>query len=137
MRGHRALFSSASPNWSTPRKFYDSLHSEFHFTLDPCALGAEGGLYGTMDGLHMDWSGHRVFCNPPYGPGIVEWVQKWAEPDLVVYLLPARTDTRWFHNIVLRHASEIRFIKGRLKFGERSTPATFPSMAVVFRGATE
>ena len=82
--------------------------------------------------------GHRVFCNPPYGRVIGDWVKKAYEeghkPDtLVVLLIPARTDTRYFHDYI-SHRSEVRFVPGRLKFGASNNPAPFPSMVVIFRG---
>jgi DNA N-6-adenine-methyltransferase (Dam) len=122
-------FSSASDRWATPKAVYDSLNSEFGFNFDPCPLD------GTENGLAMlltQWGGKRVFCNPPYGPGIGEWLQRGLEAELAVFLIPARTDTRWFHEIVLPMAKEIRFIKGRLKFGDAKNSAPFPSMVVIF-----
>jgi site-specific DNA-methyltransferase (adenine-specific) len=125
-----ALFSSASEEWPTPTDVYAALDAEFDFTLDPCPLG------GTVDGtssLFTPWAGQRVFCNPPYGPGIRPFLERAVEAELAVFLLPARTDTRWFHDIVLPHAKEIRFVRGRLKFGEGKTRAPFPSMIVIFQ----
>lgn len=83
--------------------------------------------------------GQRVFVNPPYGTEISKWVEKSyregiKDNTLVVMLIPARTDTKYFHDFIL-HRSEIRFIKGRLKFGEGNNSAPFPSMLVIFRGA--
>ncbi len=123
-------FSSASDRWSTPREVYQALDEEFCFDFDPCPLdGIENGL-GT---LFVEWRGKRVFCNPPYGPGLGKWLQRGLEANLAVFLIPARTDTRWFHEIVLPKAKEIRFIKGRLKFGDAVNAAPFPSMIVVFK----
>ena len=73
-----------------------------------------------------------MFCNPPYGPGIRPFLERACEAQIAVFLIPARTDTRWFHEIVLPSAKEIRFIKGRLKFGDSENSAPFPSMIVVF-----
>ena len=138
------MFSSRSCNWATPQDFYDRLNAEFQFTLDPCA--DEGnhkcGRYYTQeqDGLSMDWTGERVFCNPPYGRETAKWVQKCFDEvyaggcQCAVMLLPARTDTRWFHDYIY-HRAEIRFIRGRLKFGDGVSPAPFPSMVVIFRGS--
>ena len=123
-----ALFSAQSVNWGTPKALYAALDAEFHFTLDPCGLGDEGGLFGKRDGLLIPWAGHRVFCNPPYGPQIGAWLERASEPELAVYLLPARTDTRWFHNLVLPAAKEVRFLPGRLKFGDAKNSAPFPNM---------
>ncbi len=74
-----------------------------------------------------------MFRNPPYGPGLGEWLKRGLEAEVAVFLIPARTDTRWFHELVLPHATEIRFIRGRLKFGDAKNSAPFPSMVVVFR----
>jgi site-specific DNA-methyltransferase (adenine-specific) len=127
----RVHFSSASDRWATPKDTYAALDAEFHFDMDPCPLD------GTVDGLApllCQWGGHRVYCNPPYGSGIQKWLQRGLEADLAVFLIPARTDTRWFHEIVLPKAKEIRFIKGRLRFGDAVNNAPFPSMVVIFEG---
>lgn len=127
---NRALFSSASDRWATPSAVYDALNREFAFDFDPCPLD------GSSDGLaplFCEWRGKRVFCNPPYGPGLSEWLRRAKEADVAVYLIPARTDTRWFHEIVLPAAAEIRFLRGRLKFGDAKAGAPFPSMVVVFK----
>lgn len=121
------LFTSLSVKWATPVSLYRELDAEFSFTLDPCPLVA------ASDGLALNWRGERVFCNPPYGPEIKTWLGKWSEAELAVYLLPARTDTIWFHEIVLSHATETRFLRGRLRFGDNKGRATFPSMIVVFK----
>ena len=125
------LFSSASDRWATPRDVYERLNAEFHFDFDPCPLGGEND--GTAR-LFCDWSGKRVFCNPPYGPKLRSFLERHVEAALSVFLIPARTDTRWFHEIVLPNAKEIRFIKGRLKFGDAKNSAPFPSMIVIFSG---
>jgi phage N-6-adenine-methyltransferase len=135
-----AMFSSKTDLHSTPQDFFDALNAEFGFTLDVCATpqNAKCAAYFTreQDGLAQPWTG-RIWCNPPYGRGIGAWVKKAAEADadLVVMLLPARTDTRWWHDYVLRLASDIRFIKGRLKFGSAKNSAPCPSAVVVFRRA--
>ena len=124
-----ALFSSATDRWATPRELYAALDQEFAFNFDPCPLdGDEDGLAP----LFCQWRGKRVFCNPPYGRGIGDWLKRGLEAELAVFLLPARTDTRWFHDLVLPHAREIRFCRGRLKFGGATNSAPFPSMIVVF-----
>ena len=137
----KILFSSQSNEWSTPQKFYDELNKEFNFDLDPCATidNAKCDLYFTEkeNGLTQDWEGFTVFCNPPYGRVLREWVQKCYEESLkpntrVVMLIPARTDTKYFHKYIYHMAKEIRFLKGRLKFGECTNSAPFPSMVVVF-----
>lgn len=130
---HRVLFSSATVEWPTPKGVYDSLHREFDFTLDPCPVdAAEDGLAT----LFTPWSGHRVFVNPPYCRQIGKWIERAPEADLAVYLIPARTDVQWFHRLVLPFAKEIRFIRGRLKFGDAKNGAPFPSMIVVFDNRT-
>ena len=140
----KVMFSSKSDNWSTPQGLYDLLNLEFNFTLDPCAdsLNAKCAKFYTQqdDGLAKDWSREVVFCNPPYSQ-LAEWVKKAKDESMhkgsdgavVAMLIPARTDTRTFHNDILPYASEIRFVKGRLKFGNQTNPAPFPSMIVVFR----
>lgn len=123
-------FSSASDRWATPPDVLAALEREFHFDFDPCPLdGTEDGLAT----LFVSWAGRRVFCNPPYGPGLGNWLERGLEADLAVFLIPARTDTRWFHDIVLPKAKEIRFIRGRLKFGDAENAAPFPSMIVIFQ----
>ncbi len=122
-------FSSASDRWATPRAVYDGLDAEFRFDFDPCPLdGNEDGRAS----LFCDWTGKRVFCNPPYGPEIGKFLARAGEPDVAVFLLPARTDTRWFHDLVIPKAREIRFIRGRLKFGDSKNSAPFPSMVVIY-----
>jgi site-specific DNA-methyltransferase (adenine-specific) len=126
------LFSSASDRWATPKAVYAALDREFKFDFDPCPLDGDGD---GLAPLFCEWRGKRVFCNPPYGPGIGEWLKRGLESQLAVYLIPARTDTKWFHEIVLPKANEIRFIKGRLKFGEAINGAPFPSMIVIFKSS--
>lgn len=127
----KTMSSRASWEWPTPKHFYELLDREFGFNFDPCPLG------GDIDGrapLFAEWRGKRVFCNPPYGPEIPKFLQRASEAELAVFLVPARTDTRWFHDICLPNATEIRFIRGRLRFGDGKYPAPFPSMLVIFRG---
>lgn len=133
------MFSSASTEWATPQDFFDKLNEEFRFTLDPCAtkLNAKCKRFFTKkdDGLKQPWKG-RVFMNPPYGRGIDAWVKKAYESAqqggvLVVCLLPARTDTAWWHDYCMK--GEVRFIRGRLKFGGHTNSAPFPSAVVIFR----
>lgn len=121
---NKALFSSKTDQWATPPDFFEELDREFHFDLDPCAdeTNHKTPEYFTkeQDGLLQDWSGRRVFCNPPYGRAIAAWVEKayregTKDGTIVVMLIPARTDTRYFHDFIL-HRSEIRFVPGRLKF---------------------
>ena len=125
----RVVFKSESVEWPTPKAVYEGLHAEFCFDFDPCPID------GTSDGLATlltPWKGKRVFCNPPYGPLLRGFLERAGEAILAVYLIPARTDTRWFHEIVLPKATEIRFIKGRLKFGDAKNSAPFPSMIAIF-----
>lgn len=138
----KALLSSNNTEWATPQRLFEELDLEFGFDLDPCATAenAKCEKYYTQDddGLTKPWNGRRVFCNPPYGRELHKWVQKGYEEGhkagtLVVMLIPARTDTRWFHDLIL-HRSEIRFIQGRLRFEGALYNAPFPSMVVVFRG---
>lgn len=141
MANIQACLSSKTDNWATPKDFFDNLNEEFHFTLDPCANeeNHKCDLFYTkeQDGLTKDWGGHVVFCNPPYGKEIADWVRYSYEQSqkpntTVVMLIPARTDTRYFHDYIYGKA-EIRFIKGRLKFGDATNAAPFPSMIVVYR----
>lgn len=135
------MFMSKRVEWATPSELFSKLNRLFHFTLDPCALphNAKCAKYYTPhdDGLRQDWGGEIVFCNPPYGKHITDWVRKCSEesmkPDtVVVALLPARTDTRWFHDHIYNKVKAIHFVRGRLKFGGAKTSAPFPSMIVVF-----
>jgi len=137
----KLMFSSETDLWATPQDFFDELDKEFHFTLDPCATpeNAKCKKYYTVkeDGLKQDWQGETVFCNPPYGKAIKNWVKKCYEESrkpntIVVMLIPARTDTTYFHEYIYKKAKEIRFVKGRLKFGGSKNSAPFPSMVVVF-----
>lgn len=136
---NKGLFSSNTELWATPQAFYDQLNQEFGFTLDPCALpdNAKCAKFFTPedDGLAQDWSGERVFCNPPYGRKIAAWVKKCHDEAqkgaLVVMLIPARTDTSYFHDYIY-HKAEIRFVRGRLKFGNAEQGAPFPSMVVIY-----
>lgn len=137
---NQALFTSNSDEWGTPLKLFDELNKEFHFTLDPCASceNHKCDKYYTAedDGLKQSWKNEVVFCNPPYSK-IKEWVKKCYDEYIengttVVLLIPARTDTTYFHNYIYGFA-ELRFIKGRLHFNESKNSAPFPSMLCVFR----
>ena len=136
------FFSCQTDQWETPQDFFDQLDKEFHFTLDPCAdetnHKCERYFTKEQDGLKQDWSGEIVFCNPPYNE-LSRWAKKCYEEYLngavVVMLVPARTDTKWFHDWIY-HKAELRFIKGRLRFGNSgnsTSNAPFPSMVVVFK----
>ena len=132
-------FSSERHDWTTPQDFFDQLNAEFGFTLDPCCLHetAKCSKHFTPedDGLAQDWSDDVVFMNPPYGREIGKWVRKAYEESqrgaTVVCLIPARTDTAYWHDYAMR--GEVRFVRGRLKFGGSSVGAPFPSAVVIFR----
>lgn len=133
-------FSSQTDNWATPQDFFDKLNQEFNFTLDPCAdaTNAKCLKFYTKedDGLSKSWDNEAVFCNPPYGREIGKWVEKASKAmgGVVVMLIPARTDTKYFHKYIYEVLNvEIRFIKGRLKFGDSKNSAPFPSMIVIFK----
>lgn len=135
------MFSHKSDEYTTPQDFYDKLDAEFAFTLDPCATDdnhkCEQWFTKDDDGLRRSWSGESVFVNPPYSQAAA-WVEKCYEEARagaqVVALLPARTDTAWFHTCVLGGEAEIRFVRGRLKFGPGvNNSAPFPSIVVVWR----
>jgi phage N-6-adenine-methyltransferase len=133
------LFTSARGDWATPQEVYDALDAEFGpFTLDPCASpeNAKCETFYDTDGLTRPWNG-RVFVNPPYGRAIGAWVERCYEASLngaevVVGLLPSRTDTKWWHSWVMK-ANEIRFIRGRLRFGGAKQGAPFPSAVVIWQ----
>lgn len=137
----KGCFSHNSDEWATPQELFDEINCEFDFNLDPCATEenhkCEKYITKEQDGLKIPWGGYRVWCNPPYSQ-IDKWVAKAFyetknDNTLVVLLIPSRTDTRYFHNYIYNRA-EIRFIKGRVKFGGKNS-APFPSMLVIFRGA--
>ena len=133
MKKFNGLMTSLSPHWATPKWLYDELDNEFNFDFDPCPLG------GGIDGLSILW-GRRNYINPPYGRTIGLWIKRAYEDSLSggldVMLLPARTDTKWFHLYCMK-AHEIRWIKGRLKFGDAKNSAPFPSMIVIFLPSTQ
>lgn len=135
-----ALFSSVTDEWATPPDYFAEIDAEFRFTLDPCATAenAKCGIYFTRtdDGLAQDWGSHTVWMNPPYGRNQTgPWLRKAYESSLagatVVCLVPARSDTKWWHNYAVQ--GEIRYVRGRLKFGGAKHSAPFPSVIVVFR----
>lgn len=133
-------FSSATEMWATPQDFFDKYNQVFDFKTDVCASpeNAKCEKYYTeeMDGLAQSWSG-SCWMNPPYGRTIKAWMRKAYEASLqgatVVCLVPARTDTAWWHEYAIK--GDIEFIRGRLKFGGHKNSAPFPSAVVVFRGA--
>lgn len=136
------MFSSASEEWATPQDFFDNLNKEFHFTVDVCATpeNAKVSTYYTKqdDSLSLEWTG-ICWMNPPYGRNIKRWVKKaWESAQkgsTVVCLLPARTDTSWWHDYCMK--GEVRFIRGRLKFNGSANSAPFPSAVVIFRPGSE
>jgi phage N-6-adenine-methyltransferase len=133
-------FSSKTNEWYTPQAFFDKLNKEFNFEIDVAATTENAKckkFYTEADnGLMQSWDNMRVWCNPPYGRGLKEWVKKASLSivggGVIVLLIPARTDTSYFHDYIYGKA-EIRFIRGRLKFGDSKNSAPFPSMIVIFR----
>lgn len=128
---NRVLFKSERQNWKTPKAFLQALNAEFDFDFDPCPTNPK------FNGLEIDW-GFKNFVNPPYNQ-IQQWVKKAFEQSrrfgrLVVMLIPSRTDTKWWHDYVMK-ADEIRFVKGRLKFDDHKNSAPFPSAIVIFKGS--
>lgn len=149
MLSNNVHFSSANSDWETPPDFYDRLRGEFRFTLDVCATRKNTkckAFYSPqMNALTKRW--HKVvkpdgwaWMNPPYGREIVHWVQKAACESRfglnIVCLLPARTDTKWFHEYVFGVCTELRLVKGRLKFGGHDNSAPFPSMVAIYNAWT-
>lgn len=138
------MFSSNRQDWETPQEFFNKLNKEFNFNLDPCAdsKNYKCDKYFTekIDGLKQDWGGYTVFVNPPYGREIGKWIEKaYIESKkgaTVVMLIPARTDTKYWHDYVMQ-ANEIRFIKGRLRFVGSKNAAPFPSAIVIFKNVKE
>ena len=133
-------YASEKQTWETPQDFFDLMDSEFHFDVDVCAEDetAKCNIYYTVDddGLSKEWN-RTCWMNPPYGREIGKWMKKAYESSLnsgatVVCLVPARTDTKWWHNYAMK-ANEVRFIRGRLRFGNATASAPFPSAVVVFR----
>ena len=124
-------FSSQRLDWKTPKAVYQVLDAEFHFDFDPCPTNPQ------FDGLNVRW-GSCNFVNPPYGRELPKWIEKsWYEYHsrdnvTVVLLIPSRTDTRWWHDYCMK-ATEIRFIRGRLKFDDQKNSAPFPSAIVIFK----
>lgn len=145
-RSLKCMFSSMKLDYATPQEVFDQLDSEFHFNLDACANKENTkvpSLYFEGDyALNANWwtlnkCPVRVFCNPPYGNKIGKYLKKGYEEflkgsaELVVFLIPSRTDTQWWHNYVMK-AQEIRFVKGRIRFDGKN-PAPFPSCVAIFR----
>lgn len=133
---NKVLYSSENEVWETPKDLFDKLDTEFHFDIDVCALPSNAKCTSfftpDQDGLKQTWKG-VCWMNPPYGRKIGAWMRKALEAKTtVVCLVPARTDTKWWHEYAMK-ASEIRFVKGRLKFGDSKNSAPFPSAIIVFR----
>ena len=137
-------YSSRTEEWGTPKDLFDKLNDEFGFTLDPCASeeNYKCDKYYTIedDGLKQDWSNDIVFMNPPYGREIKHWVRKAYKESLkgglVVCLIPARTDTRYWHDYIFPYAKDIRCLKGRLRFVKADKigdAAPFPAAVVIFK----
>jgi len=141
--------TSLDDTWTTPKDFFDEINKEFDFGLDAAALQAStlvpDNWYGPdhpdasrRDGLVRAWNTDTdkpIWLNPPYGRVIKNWMEKayqeaWVGAT-VVCLVPARTDTAWWHESCIMH--EVRFIRGRLKFGITKGSAPFPSALVVMR----
>lgn len=139
---NQGMFSSKTDEWATPIDFFKKLDAQYHFGLDVCATdeNAKCDRYFTKseDGLSQEWSG-TCWMNPPYGRTIGQWVKKAYDASqggaTVVCLLPARTDTAWWHDYCMK--GKITFVRGRLKFGDGKNPAPFPSAVVVFDGKNE
>ena len=140
------MFSSKTGEWATPADFFEKLDWRFGpFDLDPCAdptnTKCANCFTEAEDGLTKNWEGFTSFVNPPYGRGIDKWMQKAFEESRkentrVVMLIPARTDTKYWHRYVMK-ADEVYFVKGRLKFGSSDNSAPFPSAVVVFDGSNQ
>lgn len=148
----KVLFSSNVDSWQTPETLFAKLDNEFHFDLDPCTtednpLGTPLFFTKEDNGLYQSWKGN-VFVNPPYNKEISRWLQKALyelknnkEVDTIVFLIPVRTDTRWFHNYIYdeslyiwrEYVAKVRFIRRRLRFRNAKNTAPFPSMIVIFR----
>lgn len=149
--------SSATDDWATPRAFYDLLDAEFGFGLDVCAstgnhkapawYGLDHPDPSRRNGLEHDWAaeaarlgGVPCWMNPPYGRSIGDWMRKAAAAAAagatVVCLVPARTDTAWMWDTCFTPGHEVRFVRGRLKFGTATTAAPFPSAVVIMRPPT-
>ena len=120
-----------SDHYCTPKDFYDNLNSEFNFTFDPCPLRCS-----EFNGLKVNWIG-IVYCNPPYSH-VEAWINKGIEEikkgnaEKIVYLIPLRTDSWYWHNKILTYASEVRLVRGRLRFGDKKDLAPFGVALIIF-----
>lgn len=132
------LLSSSTDQWATPRAFFDQWDARFRFELDVCADAGNAKcrryFSADDDGLAQEWAPFRCWMNPPYGREIGRWMQKALEESrrgaLVVCLVPARTDTAWWHDYAMH--GRVVFVRGRLRFGEAKNSAPFPSAVVIF-----
>ena len=143
MKNENVHFSSKTDEWETPQNLFDEIQKEFPMlNMDVCATEENRKLprffSKEQNGLNQKWTFGGVWMNPPYGREIGKWVKKAAqcEARVTVCLLPARTDTKWFHEYILGKA-EVRFLKGRLRFGQSTNSAPFPSMIVIFKQTNE
>ena len=136
----KLMFSSKSNEWETPQWLFDKLNNRYNFTLDAAATkdNAKCKKFYTKEdnALSKSWQGETVFLNPPYGREIKDWVEKAHKENKkgnckVVMLIPARTDTIYWHNYIFGKA-DIEFLKGRLKFSNHKNPAPFPSAVVIY-----
>ncbi len=124
--------SRDSDNYATPIKFYNLLNDEFCFTFDPCPYKHNF----EWDGLQVEWKGN-VYCNPPYS-NIEPFIKKALNEIRIgncqnaVFLIPIRSDTKYWHDLIMKEATEIRFVKGRLNFNESKSPAPFPCVVIIF-----
>ena len=129
MTFNKGLFTSLNLLWKTPKAVYQILDAEFTFDLDPCPTNP------TFDGLNIEW-GSCNFVNPPYGREISKWIKKgyeeWQKGKTVVFLIPSRTCSAYWHDYIMK-ATEIRFIRGRLRFEGAKYNAPFPSAIIVFK----
>jgi phage N-6-adenine-methyltransferase len=136
----KAMVSSKSNEWETPQALFNELDSEFHFTLDPCATpeNAKCVKFHTAkeNGLKQDWGGEVVFMNPPYGGHTGQWLRKaWHESQrgvITVCLIVSSTDRSYWHDYIFPYATEIRWLRGRIRFGEAESTAPFASAIVIF-----
>ena len=137
-RLNHGLMSSATDQWATPQDFFDQQNALYGpFDVDVCADATNAKCQRffdkSADGLRQTWSG-KCWMNPPYGREIGRWMKKAYESSfagaIVVCLVPARTDTKWWHDYAMK--GQVTFVRGRLKFGGASNSAPFPSAVVVF-----
>ena len=138
----KAMISSKTNEWETPQDLFDELNKEFSFTLDPCATdkNAKCSKYYTKkeNGLNQSWNEEVVFMNPPYGGSTGLWIKKACEESkqgaIVVCLIVSSTDRSYWHDYIFPYASEIRFLRGRIKFGDAKSTAPFASAIIIFKG---